>query len=109
MTASQPRKLSGLRNFATANPSCGKPSLLEPESQKRRHSTAKKSGSGVFTSEPLVLLRQNYCGRGGGVSFGCLCCPPCGCRCPWPRSAPAGAPPRCCCCCGCWCCCGGGG
>jgi hypothetical protein len=43
-----------------------------------------KSGSGVSLPEPLVLLRQNYCGRGGGVSFGCLFFPPPGCPCPWP-------------------------
>ena len=58
-------------------------------------------------TEPLVLVRQNYCGRGGGVSFGSFF-PPSGCPWGWPRSAAAGAAPRCCCCGG-WRCCGGGG
>ena len=35
----------------------------------------------VLIPEPLVLLRQNYYGRGGGVSFGCFVFPPSGCPC----------------------------
>src|SRR6185312_17197061 len=34
--------------------------------------------------EPLVLLRQNYYGRGGGVSFGCRLFPTSGCSRPCP-------------------------
>jgi hypothetical protein len=38
---------------------------------------------GLFIAKPLVLLRQNYYGRGAGVSFGCLGLPPSGCPCAW--------------------------
>jgi len=44
---------------------------------KRRYNDA-----ALLIPEPLVLLRQNYYGRGCGVSFGCFLFPPSGC--PWP-------------------------
>ena len=41
-----------------------------------------KAAPELHVPEPLVLLRQNYYGLGGGVGFCAFCFPPSGC--PWP-------------------------
>jgi hypothetical protein len=51
----------------------------------KRKRVLKKAAPEFSRSEAAgVLLRQNYYGRGGGVSFGCLLFPPSGCPWPWP-------------------------
>ena len=71
------RYSAALHNVAVIHPPvAAKLAALKPRLQK--------AAPEFLAPEPLVLLRQNYCGRGGGVSFGCFLFPPSGCPWPWP-------------------------